>query len=78
MNGDYGLKNIIKAIPSDVSYEKKDNISFGNEDQLAWFIYTDPNTSSEQKKNRTFECILRKGYTSDLLLKKFLIEKSFK
>jgi hypothetical protein len=50
MNGDYGLKNIIKAIPSDVSYEKKDNISFGNEDQLAWFIYTDPNTSSEQKK----------------------------
>ena len=45
MNVDYDLKKIIKVIPSDVSYKEKDNISVGNEAQLAWFIYTDPNTS---------------------------------
>jgi hypothetical protein len=30
MNGDYDLKTIMKAIPSDISYEEKDNIADGN------------------------------------------------
>ena len=52
MNGDYDLKTIIKAIPSDVSYEEKDNIAGGNEAQLAWFIYTDPKTSNDDKEKQ--------------------------
>jgi hypothetical protein len=52
MNGDYDLKKIIKAIPSDISYEEKDNISGGTEAQLAWFIYTDPKTSNDNKNKQ--------------------------
>jgi hypothetical protein len=52
MNGDYDLKTIIKAIPSDISYEEKDNIAGGNEAQLAWFIYTDPKTSNNDKEKQ--------------------------
>jgi len=49
MNGDYGIKSIIKAIPNDISYEEKDNIAGGDEAQLAWFIYTDPKTPNKEK-----------------------------
>jgi hypothetical protein len=52
MSGDYDLKKIIKAIPSDISYEEKDNIAGGNEAQLAWFIYTDPKTSNDDKEKQ--------------------------
>jgi hypothetical protein len=52
MNGDYDLKKIIKAIPSDISYEEKDNISGGTDAQLAWFIYTDPKTTNEEKEKQ--------------------------
>jgi hypothetical protein len=52
MNGDYDLKKIIKAIPSDISYEEKDNISGGTDAQLAWFIYTDPKTTSDEKEKQ--------------------------
>ena len=50
MNGKYKLKHIIKAIPSNVSYDEKDNIAGGTEAQLAWFIHTDPKTSEKERK----------------------------
>lgn len=50
MNGKYKLKEIIKAIPSDVSYEEKDNIAGGTEAQLAWFILTDNKTLKNEKE----------------------------
>jgi hypothetical protein len=52
MGGDYELKKIIKAIPSDISYEEEDNIAGGTEAQLAWFIYTDPKTSEAEKEKQ--------------------------
>ena len=53
MNGQYKIKVINKVIPnSDISYEKKDNIVSGDDAQLAWFIYTDPKTSKEEKKKQ--------------------------
>ena len=51
MNGDWGIKSIIKAIPgSSVSYDEKDNLAGGDEAQLAWFTYTNPKTSIEEKE----------------------------
>ncbi|RZO48054.1 MAG: DUF2779 domain-containing protein [Candidatus Pelagibacterales bacterium] len=51
MNGDWGIKSIIKAIPgSSVSYDEKDNLAGGDEAQLAWFTYTNPKTFIEEKK----------------------------
>ena len=53
MNGDYGIKSIIKAIPdSGISYEEKGNIAGGDAAQLAWFIYTDPKTSKKDKEKQ--------------------------
>ena len=49
MEGKYKLKKIIKAIPSKVSYEEKDNMADGSAAQLAWFIHTDPKTSKKEK-----------------------------
>ena len=50
MNGSYSLKKIIKAIPSSVSYDEKDNIADGQEASLAWFICTDPTTDENRKE----------------------------
>ena len=51
MNGDWGIKSIIKAIPdSNISYEEEDNIEGGDAAQLAWFNFTDRKTSNEDKK----------------------------
>ena len=51
MNGNYGIKSIIKAIPdSKISYEEEDNIEGGDDAQLAWFNFTDRKTSNEDKK----------------------------
>jgi len=51
MNGDWGIKSIIKAIPdSNISYEEEGNIEDGDAAQLAWFDFTDPKTSNEDKK----------------------------
>ena len=51
MNGDWKIKSIIKAIPdSNISYEDEGNIDGGDAAQLAWFNFTDPKTSNEDKK----------------------------
>lgn len=51
MNGDWGIKSIIKAIPgSNVSYDEKDNLAGGQDAQLAWLTYTNPKTSNEEKE----------------------------
>ena len=53
MNGDYGIKSIIKTIPdSSISYEEKGNIVGGVDAQLAWFVYTDPKTSNNEKEKQ--------------------------
>ena len=53
MNGEYGIKSIIKTISdSGISYEEKGNIAGGDEAQLAWFIYTDSKTSNEDKEKQ--------------------------
>ena len=53
MNGDWGIKSINKVIPdSSVSYDEEDNIAGGLDAGLAWFIYTDPNTSKEEKEKQ--------------------------
>ena len=78
MNGKYKLKEIIKAIPSDVSYEEKDNISGGTEAQLAWFILTDSKTLKNEKELQ--KKLLLEYCAKDTLalyyLIKFLMEKS--
>ena len=78
MNGDYDLKTIIKAIPSDVSYEEKDNIAGGNEAQLAWFIYTDPKTSNEDKEKQVklLKAYCAKDTLAIYYLIKYLLENS--
>jgi hypothetical protein len=80
MNGDYDLKTIIKAIPSNVSYEEKDNIAGGNEAQLAWFIYTDPKTSNDDKEKqiKLLKAYCAKDTLAIYYLIKHLLEKSFK
>lgn len=80
MNGKYGLKEIIKAIPSDVSYDEKDNIAGGSEAQLAWFIYTDSKTPKKEKEIQKKLLIeyCEKDTLALYYLIKFLIEKSNK
>ena len=54
MMGQYSIKKIIKAIPSDVSYEKEGDIAGGMGAQLSWFKCTEPNISkAEIEKQRT-------------------------
>ena len=81
MNGQYKIKVINKVIPnSDISYEKKDNIVSGDDAQLAWFIYTDPKTSKEEKKKQ--KKLLRDYCSKDTLavyyLVKYLMDSSKK
>jgi hypothetical protein len=80
MNGDYDLKTIIKAIPSDVSYEEKDNIAGGNEAQLSWFIYTDPKTSNDDKVKqiKLLKAYCAKDTLAIYYLIKHLLEQSKK
>jgi hypothetical protein len=80
MKGDYDLKNIIKAIPSDISYEEKGNISDGKEAQLAWFVYTDQETPTDKRKKQIelLKVYCAKDTLAIYYLIKFLIEKSFK
>ena len=78
MKGKYDLKIIMKAIPSDISYEEKDNIADGMEAQLAWFTYTDPKTSNEDKEKQIK--LLKEYCAKDTLaiyyLIKYLLENS--
>jgi hypothetical protein len=72
MNGEYGLKKVIKAIPSNISYEGKDNIAGGTDAQLAWFICTDPKTS-ELEKQRQIK-LLREYCAKDTLAIYYLVK----
>ena len=78
MNGDWGIKSIIKAIPNDISYEEEGNIAGGQDAQIAWFTYTDPKTSNEEKENQ--KKLLLNYCSKDTLavyyLIKYLINKS--
>jgi hypothetical protein len=80
MNGAYDLKTIIKAIPSDISYEEKDNISGGTEAQLAWFIYTDPKTSNDNKEKqiKLLKAYCAKDTLAIYYLIKYLLQQSKK
>lgn len=54
MNGDWGVKSIIKAIPNcPISYENEDDIGGGDGAQLAWFIYTNPITNDEVRNKQS-------------------------
>ena len=78
MNGKYSLKIIMKAIPSDISYEEKDNIADGMEAQLAWFIYTDPKTSNDDKEKqiKLLKAYCAKDTLAIYYLIKHLLEQS--
>ena len=78
MGGDYELKKIIKAIPSDISYEEEDNIAGGTEAQLAWFIYTDPKTSNDDKEKqiKLLKAYCAKDTLAIYYLIKHLLEQS--
>ena len=53
MNGDWGVKSIIKAIPDcKISYEGDGILSGGADAGLAWFICTDPKTTVEEKEKQ--------------------------
>ena len=55
MNGKFGLKEIIKAIPksnTNISYGKDDGLEGGTGAELAWAICTDPNTPNEEIENQ--------------------------
>jgi hypothetical protein len=49
MNGSYSLKNIVKAIPTDVDYASEDALSDGGQAQIVWFKCTDPDTPQAEK-----------------------------
>ena len=53
MFGKYSLKKIVKGIPTKISYEsnEENSVSDGGDAQLAWFKYTDPATTTEEKTN---------------------------
>jgi DNA polymerase III epsilon subunit-like protein len=70
--GDYGLKKVIKAIPSDINYEEDGNIGGGADAQMAWFICTDPKTSKEEK-NKQIKLLLE-YCTKDTLALYYLIK----
>ena len=53
LNGSYKLKDIIKVIPTDISYEEEGNISGGLQATLAWLNHTDPNCSEITKNELT-------------------------
>jgi len=59
MFGKYSLKNIVKAIPTDIKYESTDDqsVSDGSDAQLAWFICTDPTSKEEDKSRQRKELI---------------------
>jgi len=79
MNGEYGIKSIIKAISdSGISYEEKDNIAGGDEAQLAWFIYTDSKTSNKDKEKQKELLIdyCSKDTLAVYYLVKYLMEKT--
>ena len=53
MNGDWGIKSIVKAIPNcKINYEDEGNISGGTDAQLAWFKNTDIHETKEEKENQ--------------------------
>ena len=78
MNGKYDLKIILKALPSDISYEEKNNIADGMEAQLAWFTYTDPKTSNEDKEKqiKLLKAYCAKDTLAIYYLIKYLLEKA--
>jgi hypothetical protein len=78
MKGKYDLKIIMKAIPSDISYEEKDNIADGMEAQLAWFNYTDPKTSNDDKEKqiKLLKAYCAKDTLAIYYLIKHLLEQS--
>ena len=77
MNGKYGLKKIIKAIPDSINYEE-DAIGGGMAAQLAWLVCTDPKTLEEEKKKQ--KNLLKNYCAKDTInlyyLVKYLIEKT--
>ena len=79
MNGVWKIKSIVKAIPDcPVNYEEDGDIAGGDEAQLAWFIYTDPNTDINEKKKQEKNLIeyCSKDTLALYYLIKFLFEKS--
>jgi hypothetical protein len=49
MNGSSSIKEVVKAIPGDIVYNKDDSMAGGADAMLAWFLYTDSKTSKEEK-----------------------------
>ena len=78
MKGEYGIKKIIKSIPSSVNYEEENNIEGGMGAQLAWFVCTDPNTTNEEKEMQKKLLIeyCAKDTLAIYFLIKYLLKKS--
>ena len=79
MNGDWGIKSIIKAIPKcPVNYDGKDNIAGGDDAQLAWFVYTNPKTEVKVRENQKKFLIdyCSKDTLAAYYLIKYLMEKT--
>lgn len=73
MNGDWGVKSIIKAIPDcKISYEGDGILSGGADAGLAWFICTDPKTTVEEKEKQ--KKLLTEYCSKDTLALYFLIK----
>ena len=49
MRGSFSIKQVIKAIPTTVSYDDEEDINDGMRANLAWFKCTDPDVSKEDK-----------------------------
>lgn len=79
MNGDWGIKSIIKAIPDcPISYDEQNNIGGGDEAQLAWFVYTDKKTNDDERKKQIKNLVdyCAKDTLALYYLIKFLMENS--
>ena len=73
MNGNWGIKSIVKAIPGcKINYEEEDDISGGTDAQLAWFINTDPNETKERKEKQ--KKLLLEYCSKDTLAMYYLIK----
>lgn len=59
MFGKYSLKNIVKGIPTSISYDSEDDqsVSDGSDAQLAWFICTDSKSKNDKKEKQREELI---------------------
>jgi len=79
MNGSSSIKEVVKAIPGAITYNKDDSMAGGADAMLAWFLYTNTKTSKEEKneiKKNLIEYCSKDTLAMYLLIKYLLDQKN--